>query len=47
VVGLHAGEIVYDGAPGDLDDAALALIYQPALTPAERRHPLVVAERPA
>ena len=27
VVGLHAGQIVYDGSPADLDDATLALIY--------------------
>ncbi len=27
VVGMHAGQIVYDGPPADLDEAALGLIY--------------------
>jgi phosphonate transport system ATP-binding protein len=39
VVGLHRGEIVFDGAPRDLDDAALTLIYhqtRPGSSPSER-----------
>ena len=43
VVGLHGGEIVYDGGPGDLDDATLTLIYEPALPPARRRRDLAPA----
>jgi phosphonate transport system ATP-binding protein len=35
VVGMNAGQIVSDGAPADLDDATLSLIY--GLTSAERR----------
>jgi phosphonate transport system ATP-binding protein len=27
VVGMHAGQLVYDGLPADLDEAALGLIY--------------------
>ncbi len=38
VVGMNAGQIVYDGTPADLDDATLSLIYAPKAP--ERRRPV-------
>ena len=37
VIGISAGEVVFDGRSGDLDDASLARIYQQQTTPDSRR----------